>query len=394
MKILIGVMCILLSTPTIAQQTKPVEIKSVIPPQFIKCPRCGELNKWESEYCKRCGFPLKEAKRMILDSLKREETAQISPKGIKREVKALEVNQSRPENWGPSRLFLMPTTGVVSSYIVGFVGGGTMNLAYLGEENKQAFSPFLLANVGLGGVAELEINTIGTLTNLGTGVFNIPATSVKVRFFEQRGSIPSFAAQLRVWPTYTGQYQKLPVEYDTIGGEAYKIESSIDHLYRAGVLYGILGYKVNKAELFLGVYTQDNRYKKNLHYEYYKWDTLYGGYNYDHGKTLKGEEEQKIRYWFMGGLRVPVNPSTYIILEYENIPRYEFSEKGMSIIDRHTGMFGIRFYFLPQISIDAAGVISSEGFKGIADLIIHTNINLSFYFPDLVRLIKRGCLGG
>ncbi len=237
------------------------------------------------------------------------------------------------------------------------------------KEGYQSFSPLFLFNFGLGGVAELEVNSIGTLTNIGRGVLNVPATSVKVRLWKEKLYIPSISVLFRTWPFYSQQIECIKVDDTT---QTYR------YLYRAGTLYGIVSKRIKETTIIGGVKITDNRYKIVPQGEDEK----------------KINEEQMVSYSGVAGIVYPVNNATLLMIEYQNLPVYHFSPEKMQILSRHTLMIGVRFFFIPEISIDAAGVITSQEFRGIADTIIHTNLNVSFYAVDGWNFISKTCPGG
>ncbi len=347
-------------------------------PDSVKCPRCGEVNPWERKYCGRCGLLLEEAKREAMKSFKKrfmvkvsspQKPSQTKLKKVSTLAKKDEGKLTKKKFLGPTRLFLAPTCDIIDPYVIGLIGGGTLNMVRE-KEGYQPFSPLFLFNFGLGGIGELEVNSIGTLTNIGRGVLNVPATSVKVRLWKEFGFVPSFGFLFKTWPFYSEQWQRVEVSKDTAVYYRY--------LYRAGTIYGIFQKKLGDLDLVLGGKVIDNRYKIVR----------------EDKDEKEIDEKQKITYSGMGGLLYSVNNSTILMIEYQDLSLYHFSPEKMEIKPRHTVMIGVRFFFIPEISIDAAGVVTSQEFKGIADIIIHTNINISFHALDAWRLFSRTCLGG
>jgi len=255
-------------------------------PDSVKCPRCGEVNLWERKYCGRCGLLLEEAKREAMKSFKKrfmvkvsspQKPSQTKLKKVSTLAKKDEGKLTKKKFLGPTRLFLAPTCDIIDPYVIGLIGGGTLNMVRE-KEGYQPFSPLFLFNFGLGGIGELEVNSIGTLTNIGRGVLNVPATSVKVRLWKEFGFVPSFGFLFKTWPFYSEQWQRVEVSKDTAVYYRY--------LYRAGTIYGIFQKKLGDLDLVLGGKVIDNRYKIVR----------------EDKDEKEIDEKQKITYSGMGGL--------------------------------------------------------------------------------------------
>lgn len=253
----------------------------------------------------------------------------------------------------PSVLFSIPTGYVVDALAVYSVGGGTISPEM--EEKKHQFFA-LVFGIGLGKWAELQANIVSVFSNVVKGSTAIPATCFKLRLTDESKKIPAISLLLKMSPVWHLHATEV------IQDKTYKYSS------RSAILYLISSKKIGDMAFHLGVNYPDYRIKS----------------------TPEGEEVSITFPYTIGGVvgfERKVREGTSVMLEYQTIPEIDFHKK--ELISIHTIVVGGRFFFLKIFSLDAgiACPIGAE-FKGIADMILHTNITTSFYLQQLGRIFS------
>lgn len=264
-----------------------------------------------------------------------------------------------------SRLFFMPKAQVLGTYEINIAGGST----YYPFEERSLLG---IASIGLGDIAEVEINTYGVFNNLPQGVINVPATSFKMRLLRENHYIPAISTMLEMSPIWYSQrvYRSAAADlYVQEYGEGY-----YHHRTKHGTFYVLLDKKIGVKGLSFALSISDYRIKTGG-----PW-------------PMEPQETQKTVYGPHVGIEFPVNKNTSLVAEYDKWPKLIYagpdSERVMSV---DVGMLGIRFFFTEiteYVSVDVGIVYTSE-FSGIADAVLHTNLNLTLSLLDISKLFKK-----
>jgi len=266
-----------------------------------------------------------------------------------------------------SRLFFMPKAKVLGTYVINIAGGST----YYPFEERSLLG---IASIGLGDVAEVEINTRGVFNNLPQGVINVPATSFKMRLLKESRYIPAMSMMLEMSPIWYSQKVHRFAETDKYVQACG--EGDYVHRTKHGTFYVLLDKRIAKVGFSLGLSMSDYRVKTRG-----PWPS-----------ELEWEEAQNTLYCPHVGVQLPINKSTSVIAEYDRWPMLIYAGPDSERVEPvDMGMLGIRFFFTEfteNISVDIGIVYTSE-FKGIADAVLHTNLNLTLSLLDISKLFRK-----
>lgn len=263
-----------------------------------------------------------------------------------------------------SRLFFMPKAKVLETYEINVAGGST----YYPFEERSLLG---IASIGLGDVVEVEINTRGIFNNLPQGVINVPATSFKMKLLNESHYIPAISMMLEMSPVWYSQkvYRWAATDaYVQTGGEGY-----YHHRTKHGTFYVLLDKKVGESGLHFALSISDYRVKTS---------------------GPRPMEQQETRVTIYGphiGVEFPVNKNTSVVAEYDRLPKLIYGGPNSEKVEPvDMGMLGIRFFlteFTENISVDVGVVYASE-FKGIADAVLHTNLNFALSLLNISKPSK------
>jgi len=233
---------------------------------------------------------------------------------------------STPVN--PSRLFASPTAEVMHSLDILLSGGGTF-----GTSEERYFLG--LITIGFGDIAEISFTTGSVINELMNRSTIMPASIVKVKLWPEQGFLPACA-----WYVEKTRWN--------IEGNYY-------------TRYSFLYLSLSKTLGFLH---------------------LHGGVKATDLRAKYGEEGQEVKRSFAGpffGIEIDANPRTKMIFETTIFEKVNYGEGGirerdLSVVRGY--MAGFRFFLTNWISIDGM-VLYRDDFKGIADALIRTGINLA-----------------
>lgn len=246
----------------------------------------------------------------------------------------------------PTMLFTTPTARVISSLAIQTAGGGTISTEY--EEQKRKFFQGVIG-VGLGGISELQINTLGVFDNLTHGSTNVPGTSFKIRIFQETKRFVETSIMLRTSPGWVSTSSTLD------NGSTY-----FNFMSKSATFYVLASKKIGDVSIHFGGEASDYRLKREGAKE--SQNTFYGG---------------------MIGFEKSVNPNTILLGELRRVPELLYSTNDECTLNNIIlGVFGVRFFFLKIFSLDA-GITYASDCKGIADAILHTNVTGAFSLEEL-----------
>lgn len=268
----------------------------------------------------------------------------------------------------PHRLFIIPEAEVLRSMEVNIGGGSAFGV-------RKTESRPLLGHVrfGLGDVSEVEVSTQGIINRLAKGSPSIPTAAFKLRFLPEGKWNPSIAGALRssLWHTE---------ERNT------EMWGKVKFQKRLSTLYFVASKTLGKASLHAGVSINDMRIRTR---------TIDNEPISPTSQWIKDDEKSRDYYNknLIGpflGLRVEVNPKTFLMIEYEQIAKYDFDEEGdpgLSLKDISTEWLviaGVRFFFLDWLALDT-GVMYRGDYNGIGDALISAGLNINLSLPRVMK---------
>lgn len=89
------------------------------------------------------------------------------------------------------------------------------------------------------------------------------------------------------------------------------------------------------------------------------------------------------------GLRIELNPKTFLMIEAEQIASYEFDETIPFVSEddinvEWMGIAGVRFFFFDWLALDT-GVMYRSDYHGIGDAHIQAGLNVSLSLPKVAK---------
>lgn len=276
------------------------------------------------------------------------------------EKKAIKIYEGPVD---PRRLFIIPVADVLGSMELNLGGGTSFGVR---KTEKSAFLGHV--RLGLGNVAEVEVSTLGIINQLAEGTAYIPTASFKLKFIPEGKWYPSIAGALRssLWHT--------------------EERGIIKFQKRVSTLYFVASKTFGSASFHGGVSINDLRIRTR---------TSTDGYI---SPTLQQAEESDKDYFNRNlfgpffGLKVEVNPRTFLMMELEQVAKYKFKEDNplLSSDDISTEWMlisGIRFFFFDWLALDA-GVMYRSDFHGIGDAQIEAGLNINLPLPRIIRAMR------
>ncbi len=306
--------------------------------QYV-CSACKQPINAESKFCTSCGARLTEQA--------------IEPQ----ETKSFTFRQ-------PSRLFSVPTAAVIPELSIGLTLGNSF-----GQQERRAF----LGNVsiGIGEIAELELNTGGMVGNVVAGTSRMSTWAMKVRFTSGDEYWPAAAVSLRS-----------SNDWDEANFDAVALEASSPDFYRSG-LRG-LDYEMRMTTAAL-----------SLSWKTHEKTTVHGtiGIADIRNRNLGVQRKDSIYFfdtsvrrssqWLVsGGFATIVKSRTCILVEAQTIPffNYNVTSGSLKLEHMYVGAVGIRFALGKAITLDS-GVRYQSDFIGLADVQIRVALNGVFLIP-------------
>jgi len=262
----------------------------------------------------------------------------------------------------PRRLFVVPVADVLRSLEINMGGGSAFGV------RKEETRPFLgHIRLGLGGVAEVELSTMGIINELAEGSSSIPMAAFKIRFISEGKLRPSVAAALQssLWDT---EERDGIVPYGTV-----KFQK------RLSTLYFVASKTFEKVSMHAGLSVSDLRIR-TLEANDTPISPASGATKDYFNKNLFGP--------FIG-LRIELNPKTFLMMEAEQIASYEFDETIPFVSEddinvEWMGITGVRFFFFDWLALDT-GVMYRSDYHGIGDAHIQAGLNVSLSLPRVVK---------
>jgi|GEM_PF-1040383 len=279
-----------------------------------------------------------------------------------------------------SRLFIAPTGRVLPSGVIMMtVGGGFASVeggAFLG-----------LVAVGMGGFAEIEMSTAQLLSNIFLSSETIGTTALKFRLYQFDNSMkPSIGLALRTnaWAQTTRNQSDLtgPALEENGGVRMYSDLNLETHL--TTLTLSSSADFTPKFSGHIGIVWSEVRVRNVSYWDYY-----------NNGSSLKQSKEEIQKAMLGGslGIEYSMNPHSHLIIEGGTLPQLQF-DKDIARIDSiplkmeikplYYGMAGLRFFFTPTTSVDAAIRYRSD-YTGLSDAEIRAGFNFGI---DLAGTVK------
>jgi hypothetical protein len=257
----------------------------------------------------------------------------------------------------PRRLFVIPTAEVLHSLEVNFGGGSSFGV------KKKEERPFLgHMRLGLGGVAEVELSTLGIINQLSEGSATIPSAAFKLKFLPEGKLRPAFAGALvsSLW----NSEQRGTTKFER----------------RLSTLYFVASKTFEQVSVHAGISINDLRIRTRT--------------VDDVPISPTGEDKDYYNKNLVGpfvGVRVELNPNTKLMVELEQIAEYKFDETNPvvsreDISTRWMGIAGVRFFFFDWLALDT-GVLYRSDYHGIGDAQISAGLNICLSLPRVFRSI-------
>jgi hypothetical protein len=287
--------------------------------------------------------------------------AENAVKAISQEEKKEEQLEPVPKGpVDPRRLFVIPTAEVLHSLEVNFGGGSSFGV------RKTEERPFLgHMRLGLGGVAEVEVSTLGIINRLSAGSASIPSAAFKLRFFPEGKLRPGFAGALvsSLW----NSEERGMVKFER----------------RLSTLYFVATKTFKQVSVHAGISINDLRIRtKTLD------DDLISPSPMEAETSDKDYFNKNLVGPFVG-VRVELNPKTKLMIELEQVAEYKFNEADPTlskddISNRWMGIAGVRFFFFDWLALDT-GVMYRSDYHGIGDAQISAGLNICLSLPRIFQ---------
>jgi len=269
----------------------------------------------------------------------------------------------------PSKFFVIPTGDVLESLEIYMASG-----SFYGQKESGGLEGRIA--MGLGGMAELELNTT-RVTNQLTGVeTRFPSKTIKVNLvpvaLRKLWYMPQLALQLRSasWAEAINRNDVLPaVVRDSYNARnsGYRLQS-LEFQTRFTTLYAIAGFETRYGGIYGGWTLTDVR-------------TRGGGQRVFNEEDMVSEykefsPQQKNLYASFAGIFLNANETTQFMAEISAVPNLNYDPvKQEPAIDKAwAGIAGIRFFMMNWLSLDA-GVRYLDTFDGIADADVNLALN-------------------
>lgn len=260
----------------------------------------------------------------------------------------------------PRRLFIIPVADVLRSMEVN-IGGGSAFGVRKGEKR-----PFLgHIRVGLGDVVEIEVSTLGIINRLSDGSASITTGAFKLKLLPESKWIPSVGTALRssLWHT--------------------EERGEVKFQKRLSTLYFVGSKTFGKASIHGGVSISDLRIRTK---------TINNEPISPTSQWVKDKDRDYYNKNLIGpflGLRLELNPKTFLMLEVEQIAKYDFDAENPivspnNISTEWMGIAGVRFFFLNWLALDT-GIMYRSDYYGIGDAHIEAGLNINLSLPKVVK---------
>lgn len=260
----------------------------------------------------------------------------------------------------PRRLFIIPVADVLRSMEVN-IGGGSAFGVRKGEKR-----PFLgHIRVGLGDVVEVEVSTLGIINRLSEGTASITTGAFKLKLLPESKWFPAIGGALRssLWHT--------------------EERGAVKFQRRLSTLYFVASKTFGKASMHAGVSVSDLRIRTR---------TINDENISPTSQWVKDKDRDYYNKNLVGpflGLRLELNPTTFLMLEVEQIAKYDFNIENPvvsqdNISTEWMGIAGVRFFFLNWLALDT-GIMYRSDYYGIGDAHIEAGLNINLSLPKVAK---------
>ncbi len=305
----------------------------------LLCPECKQPNKQENSFCTSCG-------------------AKITDKTV-----AIQQGQSITYR-APARLLSVPTASVLPELALGLTLGNSF-----GQQEQQSF----LRNVslGIGNVAELELNTGGMVGNIVAGTSRMTTWALKVQVLSEHHTIPGIVLSLHSsndWDNATFDSRTIEASNATAFREGLRWLDYDMRMTTASITAG--GKILDRTSLYVTAGLSDIRFR-NLGVQQVAVD-----FRYD--PSVKRTSQWQAA----AGVAIEINPRTRIIGEVQTIPsfNYNVTDGSLHLEHMYVGAAGIRFALSKAFSLDS-GVRYQSNFVGLADTQVRVALNCILVIP-------------
>lgn len=264
-----------------------------------------------------------------------------------------------------NKIFATPTADVLKSLDLNIILGGAF-----GFEESSAF----LGNIalGLGGVADVEVNTgslLGALANVNQ---NIPTITLKGKIYTGAENYPAIAIGLRS----SNDWDRTRIYESGIrASEPNLYEEGLRNVdYEARITTAFVAFSKNVNEnlsLHAGGGISDLRYR----------NVRLGWYLYDY--TSNNEINKKQLGYAFGGFIYTINERAQFMFEAQTMPYFNVSTKDRTIIPKQRGLMvaGIRSAVSKVLLFDT-GIRYQSNYKGLADTQIRLSLSFFISIPS------------
>lgn len=299
----------------------------------ILCSVCNGPNLISNNFCTSCG-------------------SKLVAKTVQREESVAQVYRQ------PARLFSVPTATVIPELTLGLTLGNSFGL--------QVGESFLgTASLGMGGIAELELSTVGLFAGLATGSSAFKTAGLKVIVLGDHEVLPSVAVSLRSSNDWEREQRDEGIIRAVDEGAYVEGVRGLD--YESRITNLTLSFsKVVREQTTLhgGISFSDIRYRN------------VASYHMLNGARYFTEQTRKTRWQGFAGVSIRMNPRTQIMGEIQTIPLFNYDRSTGSIkLDKlYIGAAGVRFSLSTSWTLDA-GIRYQDNFIGLADTQVRVTLN-------------------
>lgn len=305
----------------------------------LLCASCKQPNNPDNNYCTSCGVQLAEQKA--------------------------ELHQTKPFTFRePSRLFSVPNATVIPELAIGFTLGNSF-----GQQEAQSF----LGNVsvGIGDVAEIELNAGGLVGNIIAGTTRMSTWAFKVQVFSGSEVWPMVALSLRS-----------SNDWDEAQFDGRTLQTNAEELYTAGLRWLDYRMRLTTATVSLthrisppisgsvSLGFSDIR-RKNM---YTQWASA--------PERFDPDVRRHSQFQYSAGIAYTLNPRTNVIVEAQTIPFFDVNVAHRELVLKrmYVGAAGIRFALSRAFTLDS-GIRYQSNFIGLADTQVRVALNGIFMIP-------------
>ncbi len=249
----------------------------------------------------------------------------------------------------PPVLFFSPTTEVLDSLSLHLSGGGALRIQ--GERNFIGS-----AALGLGDIAQININTVSLINNFSNSQSAIPASGFRLQLLRE-GWGPAVTAALDIAPT-------LGISDDYVPDDPALKPIPVAYNTRFTSLFLNVGKTFGEARLYTGVRVIDTRLS----------DFAGGGVR----NTGIRDSDSHTLALAMAGMKYWRNERTLVMLEALGVPDYDYNPtiNSLGVKSAYAFAAGVRYFFTDWLAFDS-GVKYQTNYRGLADAAIRASFNVT-----------------